>query len=121
MKFPDVEAMVLDFLAAHIGAPVKTSVPDDRPDRFVRIWRNGGASLNRVIDRPQVTVEAWSLDSADASALAEACRAALLHNASDMPLVRGSSEVSGPYSVSDEATESPRYRFTIALTVRATR
>lgn len=121
MKFPDVEAMVLTFLADRVDAPVQTSVPDDRPDRFVRLWRNGGTSSNRVIDRPQVTVEAWSLDSVDASELAEACRSALLHHASEMSLVRGASEVSGPYSVSDEATESPRYRFTVALTVRATR
>ena len=121
MTFPDIEALVLSFLAARVDVPVHTSVPSERPPAFVLLWRNGGASSNRVVDRPQVTVEAWSQDSVQASELAELCRSALLNDASTMPNVSRSTEISGPYSTTDETTETPRYRFTTQLTVRALR
>ncbi|MDF2578438.1 MAG: hypothetical protein K0S49_17 [Microbacterium sp.] len=122
MSFVDAEAMVLAFLTDALdGVPVHTTVPDARPAKFVRMWRNGGAAVNRVVDRPQITVEAWSADSADAAELANHCRDLLLGSSAAMPLVRGVTEITGPYSAPDEATETPRYRFTVALTVRAKR
>lgn len=121
MTFPDVEALVLSFLSSRVPVPVHTSVPANRPAAFIRLWRNGGASSNRAVDRPQVTVEAWSTDSVEASELAEQCRSALLNEASAMPNVSRSTEISGPYSTTDETTETPRYRFTMQLTVRARR
>ncbi|MCC2031829.1 hypothetical protein [Microbacterium allomyrinae] len=120
-RFVDVEVLVLDFLTARIDAPVHTTVPAERPARFVRLWRNGGAAANRIVDRPQVTVEAWSTDSADAADLANRCRDLLLGAYTPMTLVRGVTEVSGPYSTPDPDTETPRYRFTVQLTVRAKR
>ena len=120
MKFPDVERMVLDFLDARVDAEVSSIVPKPRPDRFVRAWRNGGPSKNRIVDRPLITVEAWSLDSVDAAELAESARSALLHESAAMPLVRRVTEISGLYSTPDPESETPRYRFTMQLTVRAT-
>lgn len=124
MNFPDIEALVRQHLmteAYGLGAEVYTTVPATAPDRFVRMWRNGGASINRVLDRPHITVEAWSHDSVDAADLANRCRQILLAASGSMPLVRSVSEVSGPYRVDDETTETPRYRFTVALSVRAKR
>ena len=121
MTFPDIEAMAIAYLAEHIDIDIVTSVPNNRPGRFVRLWRNGGASMNRVVDRPQLTVEAWSPDSVDAAALINQCRRLLLDASTHLPLVRGVYEVSGPYRVDDEPSETPRYRFTVALTVRASR
>lgn len=121
MTFPDIEALVLTFLTQRVNVPVHTSVPSNRPPAFILLWRNGGASSNRVVDRPQVTVEAWSQDSVRASELAEQCRSALLNEASTIPSVSQSTEISGPYSTTDETTETPRYRFTMQLTVRARR
>lgn len=113
--------MVLRFLEPRVDAPVVTTVPGDRPARFVRVWRNGGPAVNRVLERALVTVEGWSLDSVDASALTGACRDALLHDYTGMPLVRGVSEVTGPYSIPDPESGTPRYRFTMQLNVRARR
>ena len=121
MTFVDVESMVLQFLNTETGVPVHTTVPADRPARFIRMWRNGGAAINRVVDRAQVTVEAWSGDSVDAAELAGTCRELLLAASGALPLVRRVEEVTGPYPISDDLTETPRYRFTVALTVRAKR
>lgn len=121
MTFPDIEAMAIAYLTEHIDVDIVTSVPNDRPERFVRLWRNGGASMNRIVDRPQLTVEAWSPDTVDAAQTANTCRELLLRASSHLPTVRRIYEVSGPYRVDDESTETPRYRFTVALTVRASR
>lgn len=121
-RFVDVDGMVLGFLGA-VVAPVEVfvEVPANRPARFVRAWRNGGASSSRVLDNPTVTVEAWAPDSVEAAVLAEDCRTALLNDYTAMPLVRGVDEVTGLYSVRDPDSETPRYRFSVRLRVRAAR
>ncbi len=121
MRFVDVEAMVIAFLRDRIDAAISTTVPSPRPEPMVRLWRNGGPAVNRVLERAQITVETWSADSVTASELATACRTALLSDYTAMPLVRGVTEITGPYSTTDPDTETPRYRFTVELTVRATR
>lgn len=122
MSFPDIEAMIRQFLLP-IASPHKVvvTVPDQRPATFVRIFRNGGAASNRVVDRPQVTVEAWASDSVAASELLERCRTALLNDLSRLPLVRGVDEITGPYWTPDPDSETPRYRLTVQITVRARR
>ena len=39
MTFVDVESMVLQFLNTETGVPVHTTVPAERPARFIRMWR----------------------------------------------------------------------------------
>lgn len=121
MRFPDTTSLVLGFLEARVDAEIVTEVPADRPDRFLLLWRNGGPSANRIVDNPLITVEAWSLDSADAAELAEAARTALLHETAAIPLVRRSTEITGPYWIPDPESKTPRYRFSVQLTVRAQR
>jgi hypothetical protein len=122
VRFPDVEALILGFLAPVAAPyPVHVSVPATRPKTFVRAWRNGGAAANRVLDNPTITVEAWAPSTTAASELAEDCRTALLHELATLPLVRGVSEVTGPYSIPDPESKSPRYRFSIRVRVRAAR
>lgn len=116
--FADVEAMVVMFLATRLGVPVRTRVPNPRPDRFIRVWRSGGAAQNRVMDVAQVTVTAWSADSVDASELAREAQSALLNDHSNMTLVRSVRETGGLYSDPDLATGTPRYTFTVELRVR---
>lgn len=122
MRFPDVEAMVREFLAMKV-APVKvhTKVPATRPAMFVRVWRTGGAASNRVLDQPLVTVQAWAPDSVAASELAGDCREAILNDYTLMPLVRGVEEVTGPYFDPDPSTGIDRYSLTFQLSVRAAR
>ena len=121
MKFPDAEAMVIAFLGPRI-APVKvhTKVPATRPASFVRAWRTGGPAVNRVLDQPLITVQAWAPDTETASELARVCREALLNESTAMPLVRGVEEVTGPYYDPD-TTGADRYTFTVQMSVRAAR
>lgn len=121
MTFPDIDAMVLAFLGAHVDVPVRVSVPADRPASFIVARRNGGAALNRVIDQPTVTVDAWAASSAEAAALAGIAREAFFHSYTDMPLVSGVEELTGPYSTPDPESGSARFRFSIQMTVRAAR
>ena len=121
MNFPDVEAMVVEFLNVRVAPKVSTQVTKPRPDTFVRAWRTGGAATNRVLEEAQITVQAWAPTSVEASDLAQECRRLLLNDYTGMPLVRGVNEVSGVYFDPDPGTNIPRYTFTSALLVRAQR
>jgi hypothetical protein len=121
MRFVDIEAVVVTFLDARVTPPVVTKVPASRPALFVRAWRTGGASANRVLDQPTITVQSWAASSVAASALAEECRRYLFDDYTAMPLVRGVSEITGPYFDPDPVTGVDRYSFTVQLSVRAAR
>ena len=122
MRFPDAEALAITFLTSKVGVvPVASKVPATRPAKFVRVWRTGGASMNRILDRPILTVQAWAADTATASALAQDCREAFFDDYTQMPLVRGVEEVSGVYFDPDPSTGTDRYTFSVQLQVRAHR
>jgi len=122
MSFPDTESMVRTFLLPYASpSKVVTMVPAVRPTRFVRAFRTGGAAENRVLERAQITVQGWDEDTVGAFNLTSACREALLSNHTQMPLVRGVSEVGGLHFDPDPDTGIPRYTFTIQLMVRAAR
>lgn len=120
MKFADVENLIVPFVQAQVGAvPVATKVPGTRPATFIRCWVNGGASVNRVLERVQVTVDVWAPSTTEASRIAGDIRHAFLNHSGALHLVRGVEEVTRPYSNPDETSD--RYRATYALMVRATR
>lgn len=121
MRFVSVEELVIGFLNPLVTARVTTQVPNPRPDSFVQVRRTGGAALNRVVERAQITVTAWAKDESAAESLALTCRSALLFDHVDMPLVRGVTESGGLYYNPDPDTGLPRYTFTVSLTVRAPR
>lgn len=121
MSFADVEGMARTFLLPMV-APLKvvTKVPANRPTKFVRIFRTGGAAVNRVLERAQLTVQGWDAN-AEAFDLADVCREAFLNDYTLMPLVRGVSEVGGLHFDPDPDTGVERYTFTVELMVRASR
>jgi len=120
MKFADAEAMVLPFIKARVGSTkVGTKVPNPRPVTFVRAWANGGAAANRVLERVQITVDVWAPSTTDASNLIGDIRHGFLNEYTQMPLVRRVEEVTRPYFNPDGDLD--RYRFTVALMVRAAR
>ena len=122
MRLVDVEGMVRAFLMPAVApSKVHTAVPSTRPEKFVRIFRTGGAAENRVLERAQVTVQAWAEDTVSASGLAIDCRMHLLENYTLMPLVRSVTETGGLYFNPDPDTGIPRYQFTVELRVRAAR
>lgn len=122
MRLPDVEALVIAFLRP-VVSPVRVgaNVPATRPDEFVRAYRTGGAALNRVLETANITIDVEAKSSVRAVELAQDCREALLNRSSEMPLVRGCDEVGGLYFTPDPDTNTPRYRFTVGLRVRAGR
>jgi hypothetical protein len=126
--FPDATAVVIDLLAAAFDerdetAPVEPRVPNPRPDRFVVVRRTGGTSRAVVIDDPQITVEAWGTDDADAHDLAQLCRG-LLHAAEgtvvDTVAVYRVAEVSGPGNLPDPESNHARYSQTFLAAMRGT-
>ena len=120
MRLPDVEAMIIPFIKGVVGSvKVGQKVPNPRPATYVRAWVNGGAAMNRVLERAQVTVHVWGTSPHAASTLANDIRTAFLNDASTLPLVRGVEEVTRPYFNPDEGVD--RYTATYALMVRATR
>ncbi len=121
--FADAEALVRKYLADNLSGSVRvaTKVPSTRPDVFVRVWRTGGTAMNRIVDRPQITVQAWAKDSVAASKLAGECRQLLLAASGHMPLVRAIEETSGIYYDPDPGTNTDRYTFTHQITMRAPR
>jgi len=122
MRFADAESLVLAFLSP-VVTPVKvgTLVPATLPDKFVRVFRTGGAASNRVVERAQITVQVWAKDTVTASDLATDCRMHLLEHYILMPLVRGVTEIGGLYFNPDTGTGMPRFQFTVELLVRAAR
>lgn len=122
MRFPDVEVLAVAFLRSQVApVAVGAKVPTTRPSQYVRAFRTGGAASNRALEEAQITVDAAAETEAEAWALASACREAFLHRYTLMPLVRAATEISGLHSTPDPDTNTPRYRFTVALMVRAGR
>lgn len=119
MRFPDSEAMLVQFLGEKVfPLHVGTKVPKDRPAEFVRVWRTGGAAANRVLDQPTLTIQAWGPNSYE---LIRVCREAVLNEYTLMPLVRGVEEITGPYFDPDPGTSIDRYSCSVQLQVRARR
>lgn len=122
--FTDIEADVRQHLLAvayDAGATVHTRVPNPRPATFLRVWRTGGAAINRVLDAPLITVQSWAATDKVASDNANAARDALLNNSAEMTLVRGVEEVTGPYYDPDPVSGATRYTFTMRLRVKRPR
>lgn len=125
VDLPDVEAMAVEFSGSKTTADTGTWVK--QPARYVRVWRTGGAAVNRVLERAQITVTCGAKNSGTengstiASRDANALRHAFLNDYTEMPLVRGVAEVAGLYSDPDPDTGDDRYTFTVELMVRAAR
>ncbi len=119
VEFVDVEAMIVAFFADITDSPVATKTPTPRPERFTRAWRTGGASSNRVLDQPIITVTCTAPDSGTASADAGALRRRLMNDYTTMPLVRAVEEVTGLYYDPDPDTNEDRYTFSVRMRVRA--
>ena len=119
MRFEDVEAFVIPFVKSKVGSvTVASKVPNPRPGTFVRAWVNGGAAINPVLERVVITVDCWAPSIVQASQLASAVREGFFRSTVH-PLVRRVEEITRPYSQPDETSD--RYRFSVALTIRATR
>jgi hypothetical protein len=133
--FPDTAAIVIAFIKAEftarsvtagVGTKTPTPIP---PTPFVRIFRTGGLSSQRVLDRVQLTIETTADDTATAHDVAQLVRG-LIHSmvgtSQPSTTISGVSstaisdvqEFTGPQDFPDPLTNSPRYSFTIQVTAR---
>jgi hypothetical protein len=120
--FVDVENELRLFLLPRVSPLlVSNRVPNPRPASFVHVWRSGGSAANRALDRPLITLTAWAGTDTAAFDAVSACRQVLHDSASELPLLRGLEELSGPYRDPDPDSGSPRYSMTVRLFVRAAR
>lgn len=119
--FVDAASLAIAYLSPLLtpGLDAHGSVPNERPARFVRVWRTGGAAVNRVLDSPILTFQAWGIDEPDAWEIANRARDYMFAGYTAMPLVRGVEEVSGPYYDPDPDSDSERVTFSHRLRVRA--
>lgn len=127
---PDTEDAVRQFLTAAFSARTGfTTVtattgtkPATFPSEFVHVTRTGGTS-DLIIDRPQITLEAYAKRGSRAVAIAQMARG-LLHQAAregamGSLTVYSVDEFSGPYSDPDpNAPSFTRYSATYSLAVR---
>ena len=130
VTFADVVELVITELVAELPAAgwpdtvVAATVPNPRPDELVRVRRVGGARSSTVTDAALVTVEAYAGqpdDPVDAHDLAQAARSivhAMPGGGHATPVYRVV-EVAGPAHLPDPDSTTPRYSFTVTVTVRA--
>ncbi|RLP74352.1 hypothetical protein D9V32_13470 [Mycetocola tolaasinivorans] len=121
VEFPDSEVMVTDFLKTRVEGDAAAFVPKVIPPRFIQIMRVGGAADNRAVETVSISWTAWGKSKADASAAAQKLRSVFLNDYSAMPLVRGLTEVTGPYFDPDPDTGRARYSGQVSLRVRGKR
>lgn len=128
--FPDVEALVVSYLntaftARSETARASTKVPATRPTKFVRVIRTGGPSSELVIDRAQLTIEAWANKATDAIALMQLTRG-LMHAIDQVTYSSRTyqfykpQEFSGPANLPDPDSGQERYTETFSVGVRGT-
>lgn len=120
MSYTNIEKRLIDYLDGGLVAPVGASVPNPRPGEFVRVWRTGGA-VSRVVDRPQMTVEAWGSSRSIAFELGSQCRDLLLDAAQRATAGFHRVQVESLYYDPDPESGHERFTLAVFLTVRANR
>lgn len=122
--FPDVEQLVIDYLAArldgvHVGAELPQNLESALPVVAVSLL-DAAESLDFVLEDAAVDVEVLAADKASASDLARLVAALMkaLPGTSVPGAVVYSVERQGFTWVPDDVTELPRYVLTFELRVR---
>ena len=123
MGFANAQALVNARLAEATGLRCLTTIPTDRPARFVRTIRTGGYLANGVSDVARLTFECWAEKKVDAQNDAQQVRAAVL-------ALRGTSlsgvkvhrveEIAAPADSPDPDSRTPRYVLTHEVYLRGT-
>lgn len=76
----DLMGRIVAHMSTALSVPVSTEVPENRPQRFVTLNRNGG-SIDRFLEYQRITVDAWDVSDERAAALIGAA----IDAAIDMP------------------------------------
>ena len=123
MGFANAQGLVNARLAEATGLRCLTTIPTDRPARFVRTIRTGGYLANGVTDVARLTFECWAQKKVDAQADAQQVRAAVLAlrgvTLSGVKVHRVE-EISAPMDSPDPDSSTPRYVLTHEVYLRGT-
>lgn len=123
--FADAAAIAIALINDRYGSPVAfRSAPRERPDEFVTVQRTGGVRRTLVSDEAQLTIDTWSQTPEGAHDLMQLVRAYLFSattpgtTTGGVPVYRVV-EYGGPADFPDLASETPRYRWTVGVHLRA--
>lgn len=119
-SYPDVEALLVDYLAPVVDVPVRTRVPRERPAAWLQVRRSGGVD-DVARDRPRIDVFAWASDDGATQDLLATARSAvhdLVGTTLLGPACYGVEEFLGPTRADDRETGTPRMWMTVQLSLR---
>lgn len=115
------------FVARSVDVHVGTTIPNPRPETFLRVSRSGGVQRSVVIDDAQLTLEVWAPTEQDAQDLAQLVRSLIIATKGtqlDGTPVYAAGDLVGPNTGSgllyepDRYTDLPRYSFSMAVATR---
>ena len=125
----DAELVVINYLRAAFATRPEgyaanvvfgNQVPEIRPDKFVKVKRNGGVSDETpTLDAPRIDIEAWAQDDADAHDIAALCHA-LIYTMPNRTPVRKIEPFLGLTRIDDPLSHVSRVLFTLTLRMRGT-
>lgn len=121
----DIEELTVAYLRAALQVPVSTIVqegPDGQPRHplFMRVVASGGLGrFAHVLDKANVTIEAWGVDSVAASRLARLAEAHLRFWPYTDARVKRIEQFSAPANLPDPVSGMPRYITSFEITTRA--
>jgi hypothetical protein len=126
--FPDVGAIVIDYLAQglldrSVTAAVVSRIPTPVNGNgiTVRCYRTGGLNTQKVIDQAQLTLECYAPTAEEAHDVLQLCRGlvhALQGTVQGGVTFYGVNEFAGPVEFPDPNTDTPRYTMTMQVSVR---
>ena len=111
----DPQAMLMDYLRAHLSCEVVAQVPSKRPASFVLVERTGGR-YTRFADYPDFAVQAWGLSKAEASALAQTV-AKLIDDWPAVVSAVAEASVESIYDFTDPDSRSQRFQLTVHVVI----
>ena len=121
MDFVPAQSFVNKHLEAATGLFCVTSIPRDRPARFVRSVLTGGFERDPITDVPRLTFECWNNSKTQAERDAQMVRATIKgwkgRTISGVRVV-DVDIVQRPSDHPDNESEQPRYDLTIEIALR---
>ena len=63
MDKPIIEELLIQWLSQKVSIPVSGQDPDDLPDRFIVVSREGGARESMVLDMASILIEVYDKNS----------------------------------------------------------
>lgn len=102
-----IEEFVIGYLSTALSVPVSGDVPHPMPPSFVTVEKTGSGRTNKI-ESATLAVQSWAMSRAEAAALNETVKTALLNIITHNEISR--SELDSDYNYTDEDTKRFRYQ-----------